>query len=120
MAKAEPAGMALRGDARRSGPWHGRPRVLPRIIQYTDEAVPSNKYPDRIVSPSRPATCCAFNMVNVGGPEEERGWLFQYRRCLRCGFSVRRILREIPDEATLANLRRALARSFTRMTGDAA
>jgi hypothetical protein len=59
-------------------------------------------------------------MVNIGDPVEEHGWLFQYRRCRRCGFTVRRILREIPEEAMLAKLRRVLARSFTRMTGDAA
>jgi hypothetical protein len=51
MPKAEPTGMALRGNPRRSGPWHGGPRGLPRIIQYTDDAVPANEYPARIVSP---------------------------------------------------------------------
>lgn len=120
MAKAEPAGMALRGNARRSGPWHGGPRGLSRIIQYTDEAVPSNEYPERIVSPPRAASCCAFNMVNVGDPEEENGWLFQYRRCQRCGFTVRRILREVPDEELLAELRRSLAHAFVRNAREAA
>ena len=32
MAKPEPTGMALRGNARRSGPWHGGPRGLPRAL----------------------------------------------------------------------------------------
>jgi hypothetical protein len=59
-------------------------------------------------------------MVNVGDPEEENGWLFQYRRCLRCGFTVRRMLREVPDEELLVDLRCTLARAFARNAGEAA
>jgi hypothetical protein len=58
-------------------------------------------------------------MVNVGDPEEENGWLFEYRRCQRCGFTVRRILREVPDETMLAELRLFLAHAFARKAGDA-
>jgi hypothetical protein len=57
-------------------------------------------------------------MVNVGDPQETNGWLFQYRRCPRCGFTVRRILREVPDEALLAELRHLLAHAFVHETGD--
>jgi hypothetical protein len=117
MAKADPAGIALRRNAREFGPWHRRSRRFPSIIQYTDREVPSSEYPARIVSPPRPAACCAFGMVNIGTPQEAGGWLLQYRRCQRCGFTVRRILREIPDKALLAQLRRALAHSFVRETG---
>ncbi len=120
MTKAEPAGIAARRNPRQSGPWHKRLRQFPSIVQYTDGAVPSNEYPARIVSPSRAAACCAFSMVNVGDPEEECGWLFQYRRCQRCGFTVRRILREVPDEELLANLRFTLAHAFARNAGEAA
>ena len=120
MAKAAPLGSASRRHLRQSGPWHMRPRRFPSIVRYTDGAVPSNEYPARIVSPLRPAACCALSMVNVGDPEEENGWLFQYRRCPRCGFTVRRILREVPDEELLAELRRSLAHAFVRNAGEAA
>jgi hypothetical protein len=53
-------------------------------------------------------------MEEVGTPQQDDRWVFQYRRCRRCGFAVRVVLREIPD-ATLANsLRKELARSFVR------
>lgn len=117
MAKAGPTGIALRRNARAFGPWRRESRRFPSIVQYTDRAVPSSESAARIVSPPRPAACCAFDMVNIGAPQEESGWLFQYRRCQRCGFTVRRILREVPDKALLAQLRRALARSFVRETG---
>jgi hypothetical protein len=118
MAKADPAGIAMRRNTREFGPWHRRSRRLPNIVQYTDRAVPSSEDPARIVSPPRPAACCAFGMVNIGAPQEASGWLFQYRRCQWCGFTVRRILRAVPDKALLAQLRRALAHSFVRETGD--
>ncbi len=120
MATAEPSGVALRRNPIQSGPWRKRPGRFPSIVQYTDGAVPSNKYPARIVSPPRAAACCALSMVNVGDPEKENGWLFQYRRCPRCGFTVRRILREVPDEELLAELRRSLAHAFVRNAREAA
>jgi hypothetical protein len=53
-------------------------------------------------------------MEEVGTPQQDDRWVFQYRRCRRCGFAVRVVLREIPD-TTLANrLREELARSFVR------
>ena len=116
-AKADPAGIALGRNARAYGPWHRRSHRFPSIVQYADRVVPSSEYPERIVSPPRSAACCALGMVDIGAPQEESGWLFQYRRCQRCGFTVRRILREIPDKAQLAQLRRALAHSFVHETG---
>ena len=113
-AKAYPVRITLRRHTREFGPWHRTSRRFPSIVQYTDRAVPSSEYPTRIVSPLRPAACCTFGMVNIGTPQEAGGWLFQYRRCQRCGFTVRRILLEIPDKAQLAQLRRALAHSFVR------
>jgi hypothetical protein len=117
-ANVDRAGTALRRNARAFSPWHMRSRRFPSIVQYADGAVPSNDYPARIVSPRRAAVCCAFGMVNIGGPQEASGWLFQYRRCQWCGFTVRRILRAVPDKALLAQLRRALAHSFVRETGE--
>ena len=120
MANAAPVGNASRRNLRHSGLWNRRPRRFPSIVRYTDGAVPSNEYPARIVSPIHPAACCALSMVNVGNPEEENGWLFQYRRCPLCGFTVRRILREVPDEELLDELRRSLAHAFVRNAGKAA
>ena len=45
-------------------------------------------------------------------------WLFQYRRCERCGFTVRLVVREIFDEAAQVKLRLALAHAFARNMGD--
>lgn len=100
--------------SRGSGPWPERLRGLASIVEYTDDVAPANEYPERIVSPRRAAPCCALRMVNLADPQEANGWLFQYRRCPRCGFTVRRILRAIPDEALLAALRRTLAHAFER------
>ncbi len=99
---------------------HGRRGGLRSIVEYREGAAPCNDYPARIVSPPRAAGCCALSMVTVGDPAQENGWLFQYRRCPWCGFTVRRILRELPDEALLGKLRRALAQSFVRNAGEAA
>jgi len=44
-------------------------------------------------------------MEEVGTPQQYDRWVFEYRRCRRCGFAVRVILREIPDAALIASLR---------------
>jgi hypothetical protein len=51
-------------------------------------------------------------MAEVGPPETDARWVYQYRRCRQCDFAVRVILREIPDAALATNLRESLARSF--------
>jgi ribosomal protein S14 len=50
----------------------------------------------------------------LDAPQRDVRWVYQYRRCRRCGFAVRVILREIPDAALGASLRESLARSFMR------
>jgi len=50
----------------------------------------------------------------LDAPQRNARWVSQYRCCRRCGFTVRVILREIPDAALAANLRESLARSFMR------
>jgi hypothetical protein len=57
-------------------------------------------------------------MEEVGTAQQEGRWLFQYRRCRRCGFTVRVILREIPDSALAADLRQILTESFVRNVPD--
>jgi hypothetical protein len=53
-------------------------------------------------------------MEEVGAAQQDGRWLFQYRRCRECGFTVRVILREIPDAALAEALRRILVNSFIR------
>lgn len=91
---------------------------IPTIVEYTDQKRPKNAYPARIVSPPRSGPCCFSDMEEVGKPQQEGRWVFQYRRCRQCGFAVRVILREIPDEALAAELRRTLANSFVRNVPD--
>ena len=106
------------------GAWRRSPRPaaapqcvshpIQHIVQYQDGAAARNDYPARIVSPVRPGPCCATGMTDIGTPQEEGRWVFQYRRCRTCGFTVRKILREIPDAAQLAELRVLLERTFIR------
>ena len=53
-------------------------------------------------------------MEEIGGAQPNKRWVYQYKRCKRCGFVVRVILREIPDEALAADLRHTLATCFAR------
>ncbi len=84
------------------------------IVTYTDQRPPENRYPERIISPPRPGPCCFSDMEEVGRAQQQERWVFQYRRCQQCGFTVRVIVREIPDAALLEELRKILATSFVR------
>jgi hypothetical protein len=84
------------------------------IVEYTDQKQPRNAYPQRIVSPIRSGPCCFTDMEEVGKPQEDGRWVFQYKRCRKCGFALRVILREIPDATLAAELRKILANSFVR------
>jgi hypothetical protein len=88
------------------------------IVEYNDQKQPENRFPDRIVSPTRSGPCCFSDMEELGAPQQEGHWLYQYKCCKRCGFTVRVILREIPDEALIAELREILATSFQRNVPD--
>ena len=87
---------------------------MPTIVEYSDQKPPTNRYPHRIISPSRAAGCCFSDMEEVGTPQQDGHWVHQYRRCRQCGFAVRVILREIPDTTLAKSLRATLARSFVR------
>ena len=84
------------------------------IVTYTDQQPPENRYPHRIISPPRAGGCCFSDMEELGTPQEDAGWVYQYRRCRQCGFAVRVILRELPDTALVASLREQFVHSFTR------
>ena len=84
------------------------------IIQYTRERAPENAYPNCIISPPQSSSCCFSAMDSMGDPLQEGRFLFQYKRCRVCGFTVRFILREIPDADRLQRLRDILAKSFAK------
>ena len=84
------------------------------IVAYTDQEPPRNLYPQRIVSPVRSGPCCFTDMGEIGEPQDDHRWAFQYKRCTTCGFALRVILRELPDAALAAELRLLLANSFVR------
>lgn len=84
------------------------------IVKYTDQKGPENLYPERIISPPRSGSCCLTDMEEIGEPQEDGRRVFQYKRCRKCGFAVRVILREMPDPALEAELRKTLAKSFLR------
>ena len=88
------------------------------IVEYTDNKTPQNLYPNRIISPSRSSACCFSDMEPIGAALQDGHWLHQYKRCRSCGFTVRVIGREIPNEALIAELRQILATSFQRNVPD--
>jgi hypothetical protein len=57
-------------------------------------------------------------MEELGDAMREADWEYRYRRCRTCGFTVRVVLRPIPDEALLVSLRRELTKSFVRNVPD--
>ena len=85
---------------------------MPSMVTYPGHQPSANRYPDRIISPPRAGVCCFSEMAEVGPPETDVRWVYQYRRCRQCRFAVRVILREIPGAALAASLRESLARSF--------
>ena len=87
---------------------------MPSLVTYTDQRPPENRYPHRIISPLRAGACCFSEMADVGPPETDARWVYQYRRCRRCGFAVRVILCEIPGTTLMNSLREELARSVLR------
>jgi hypothetical protein len=87
---------------------------MPTIVEYSDQKPPTNQYPHRIISPSRAGGCCFSDMEEVGTPQQDGHWVYQYRCCRHCGFAVRVILHEIPDMTLVNSLRATLARAFVR------
>ena len=84
------------------------------IVEYTDHKPHRNLFPNRIISPTHSGPCCFTDMEELGLPQEDERWVFQYRRCRVCGFTVRAIIREIPDAQLLAQIREDLANAFVR------
>jgi hypothetical protein len=65
-------------------------RNIRNIIRYTDEEGPLNDYPRRIISPTRPKSCCnEESREMVGNVREVDGFKFCYKVCTVCGHAVR-------------------------------
>jgi hypothetical protein len=84
------------------------------VVKYTDREAAVNRYPDRIVSPSRSGPCCFTDMELVGQEEREGSWVYRYSRCAACGYTVRVVVRRLPDVELASDLRKLLERSFVR------
>ena len=91
---------------------------MPTIVEYTEKKQPENGYPTRIISPLHSGPCCFSNMEEIGETQREGHWEYVYRRCRTCGFAVRVIVRELPDEALVTELRKILEVSFQRNVPD--
>ncbi len=87
---------------------------MPTIVTYTDEQPPLNHFPERIISPTHSGPCCFSAMEDPGPVRRADRWEYAYRRCRTCGFTVRVIVRSLPDQAELANLRRLFAPILSR------
>lgn len=59
------------------------------IVEYTTKKRPENSYPIRIVSPPAGDLCCYREMERVGDIETDEGRSYYYKRCRRCGYTVR-------------------------------
>lgn len=59
------------------------------IIEYSTEKKARNSYPHKIISPPIPSRCCQARMNRVGSIQAEGDNKFYYKRCSRCGFTVR-------------------------------
>lgn len=69
------------------------------IVTYSKWMRPVNAYPVRIVSPECPSACCATDMIQIGDLQIEGSRLYYYKRCQRCGFTIRHFLPCIVERA---------------------
>jgi len=83
------------------------------IVEYTDRKVSQNRYPTKIISPSRSGPCCYAAMEDIGRSQEAEQEC-RYKGCQTRGFTARVILRARPDVALIARLRKTLARALHR------
>ncbi len=88
------------------------------IVEYTSSKAPRNAYPFRIVSPPQPSGCCFFEMEEVGEIEQDDRWEYVYKRCRSCGFTLRVVVRVLPDAGRIESLRHTLSKIFRRRAPD--
>ncbi|MDE2180240.1 MAG: hypothetical protein KGJ40_05240 [candidate division NC10 bacterium] len=66
------------------------------IIEYSAEKKARNSYPYKIISPPMPSRCCQARMSRIGAIQVEGdNNRFYYKRCSRCGFTVREFVSTI-------------------------
>ena len=82
---------------------------MPTIVTYTDTAPPRNQFPRRIISPTHAGPCCFAAMHPIGEVSREERYEYAYRRCRTCGFTVRVIVRYLPDHARIASVQKLFA-----------
>jgi hypothetical protein len=90
---------------------------MPTIVEYSTTNPPQNQYPDRIISPPRSRPCCLTHMETIGTPQVDGRWIYQYKRCRRCGFAVRSILEVLPDLEIVASLQATFSEISVRGIG---
>ncbi len=63
------------------------------IVEYSTEKRARNSYPNKIISPPSSSECCLTDMTRIGEMHVEGdGQRFYYKRCTRCGFTVREFI----------------------------
>ena len=73
------------------------------IVEYSAEKSARNGYPRKIISPPFPGPCCLTYMKRIGEMlTEGDGQRFCYKRCTRCGFTVREFVFNIELDRLLA------------------
>jgi hypothetical protein len=84
------------------------------IVEYTIQKPPENRYPIRIVSPPVSNPCCTnSSMERVGQIENDEGRTYYYRRCRKCGYTVRHFpVPVLPDRLSEGIDLRALVEIF--------
>lgn len=87
------------------------------IVCYSDIQIPINEFPTRIISPSHSGPCCLRAMTLLEPEIRDHVAVYQYKRCARCGYTVRHVSQVLPNEAAMADLRKAISRSFKRAHG---
>jgi hypothetical protein len=65
------------------------------IIEYSAAKKARNSYPYKIISPPIPGRCCQARMNRIGAMQVEGDNKFYYKRCSRCGFTVREFVSAI-------------------------
>ncbi len=73
---------------------------MANIVEYDERKAAVNAYPKRIISPPHPSECCSSGMAQVGRVEQDGNWLYIYKRCRACGYTVRHFLMMRPEALT--------------------
>lgn len=82
----------LRGGTKEESAQEGQ---IASIIEYSAEKKARNSYPHKIISPPGPSRCCQARMSRIGAVQAEGDNKFYYKRCSRCGFTVREFVSTI-------------------------